>query len=339
MALSAPLCGLLAERVGRKRVIAAATLVLAFPTLMAATAASLGALIFWRFLQGVVMPGIFGVTIAYITEEWPAGSVARVVSIYVSGTVLGGFLGRVLTGYPATHPVFPGVAPSWHLGFLLIGTCDLLFAAVIARWLPPDRKPATALERAAPGERGILRHLRNKRLVATYAVGFDVLFSLVSIFTYITFHLAAAPYRLTPAELSWLFAVYLVGLVVTPLGGVWIARVGSRRALIAAVAAAMLGVALTLTPSLPIILLGLVLCSSGVFVCQSAATSYIHTAAPAGGRASAAGLYVTFYYVGGSVAGVVPGLAWRFGGWTACVVLVLIVQLVTIATAAIGWRE
>ena len=133
--------------------------------------------------------------------------------------------------------------------------------------------------------------------------------------------------------------VYLVGLVVTPLAGAWIGRVGSRKALIAAVAVSMAGVALTLAHSLPIILVGLVLCSSGVFVCQSAATSYIHTAAPAGGRASAAGLYVTFYYVGGSVAGVVPGFGWSLGGWTACVVLVLIVQALTIGIAAGGWRE
>ena len=339
VALSAPLCGLLAERVGRKRVIAAATLLLAAPTLLAATSSSLGALIFWRFLQGVVMPGIFGVTIAYIAEEWPSANVARVMSIYVSGTVLGGFLGRVLTGYPATHSIFPGVAPSWHIGFLVIGACDLVFAAVIARWLPADRKPAAATHAAAPGSRGILRHLRNPRLVATYAVGFNVLFSLVTIFTYITFHLAAEPYRLTPAELSWLFVVYLVGLVVTPLAGAWIGRVGSRKALIAAVAVSMAGVTLTLAHSLPVILVGLVLCSSGVFVCQSAATSYIHTAAPAGGRASAAGLYVTFYYVGGSVAGVVPGFGWSLGGWTACVVLVLIVQALTIGIAASGWKE
>jgi YNFM family putative membrane transporter len=336
VALSAPFCGLLAERVGRKRVIAASTLLLALPTVLAATSTSLGVLIFWRFLQGVVMPGIFGVTIAYITEEWPAASVARVMSIYVSGTVLGGFLGRVLMGYPATHRIFPGVAPSWHLGFLIIGGCDLVFAAVIARWLPGDRRPASAAH-AASG--GIVRHLRNPRLVATYAVGFSVLFSLVTIFTYITFHLAADPYRLGPAALSSIFVVYLVGLVVTPLGGVWIGRVGSRTALIGAVVVSMAGVTLTLAHSLPLILVGLVLCSSGVFVCQAAATSYIHTAAPAGGRASAAGLYVTFYYVGGSVAGVLPGVGWRFGGWTACVVLVLIVELVTIVIAALGWTR
>src|SRR5512141_393633 len=60
VALSAPFCGLLAERIGRKRVIVWATLLLSIPTLLASTSQSLSTLIFWRFLQGIVMPGIFG---------------------------------------------------------------------------------------------------------------------------------------------------------------------------------------------------------------------------------------------------------------------------------------
>jgi predicted MFS family arabinose efflux permease len=327
---------LIAERAGRKRVIVTATLLLTIPTVLASTATSLPMLIFWRFLQGLVMPGIFGVAIAYIAEEWPPVQVGRAMSLYVSSTVLGGFLGRILPGYAATHRIVASIAPSWRIGFLLIAACDLLFGLLIAYWLPRDRKPALAPART---DGGMLRHLRNPRLMATYAVGFNVLFSLVAVFTYITFHLAAAPYHLTPAQLSSLFVVYLVGLIVTPLAGIGIGRSGSRPVLIIAVIASMIGVSMTVLHSLPLILLGLVLCSSGVFVCQSASTSYIQTAAPAGGRASAAGLYVACYYAGGSVSGVLPGFFWRFGGWTACVALVLVVQLITIAIAAIGWRE
>jgi len=335
VALSAPFCGLIAERIGRKRVIVSATFLLAIPTFLAATAPSLPVLIFWRFLQGLVMPGIFAVAIAYISEEWPAAKVASAMSLYVSATVLGGFLGRMVPGYAATHRIVAAIHPGWRLGFLIIGVCDLLFGVVIARWLPRDRK-------AAPQTRmsqGMLQHFRNPRLIATYAIGFNVLFSLVAIFTYITFHLAAPPYALTPAQLSSLFVVYLVGLIVTPVAGLGIGRFGSRPVLMIAILVSMVGAALTLLHSIPLIIAGLVLCSSGVFVCQSAATSYIQTAAAAGMRASAAGLYVACYYIGGSVSGVVPGFFWRFGGWTACVTLVMAVQAITIPIAFFGWRE
>ena len=165
-----------------------------------------------------------------------------------------------------------------------------------------------------------------------------MLFTLVATFTYITFYLAAPPYGLSPAELSALFMVYLVGLIITPLGGVWISRVGSRAALVGSVAAGITGVLLTLVPNLFVILFGLVLCSSGVFVCQSASTSYIQREAQSGGRASAAGLYVMFYYIGGSVAGVLPGMLWRYGQWKACVALIVCVQLITIAIAGGIWK-
>jgi predicted MFS family arabinose efflux permease len=335
VAISAPFCGALAERVGRRKIIVLSIFLLALPTILAATSTGLAQLVFWRFLQGLVIPGIFGVTIAYIAEEWPRHRAPQVISIYVTGTVLGGFLGRIFTGVAATHHLIPFVSPNWRNGFVAIGAFDLVFGILLWRWLPPD----SPLPAGSDEGTNVTRHLRNPQLLATYAVGFNVLFTLVATFTYITFYLAAPPFGLSPAELSALFMVYLVGLIVTPLGGVWISRVGSRAALVGAVIAGIAGILLTLVPSLPMILVGLVLCSSGVFICQSASTSYIQREAQSGGRSSAAGLYVMFYYIGGSVAGVLPGMLWRYGQWKACVALIVCVQLITIAIAGSIWKS
>jgi len=337
VALSAPFCGVLAERIGRKRVIVIATFLLAVPVLMAATSRTLNELIFWRFLQGIVTPGIFAITVASITEEWPLQDAPKVMSAYLCGCVIGGFSGRVFSGHAVTHQVFPGVVPNWRVGFVVLGTCALVSGALLARWLPRDSKTEKQIAGAAP-RNNVFRHLRNAQLAATYVVGFNVLFSLVAIFTYINFHLAAPPYFLSPSQLSLVFMVYLVGLVITPLAGIWIAKVGSRKALMTAELAGMAGGLLTLLHPLWVILLGLTLCSLAVFVCQVAASVYIQVAAPAGERSSATGLYVAFYYIGGSVSGVLPGYLWHLGGWTACVMLVLIVQAVTIVTAGLGWK-
>jgi predicted MFS family arabinose efflux permease len=334
VALSAPFCGALAERVGRRKIIVLATFLLALPTILAATADGLAQLVFWRFFQGIVMPGIFGVTIAYIAEEWPRHRVPQVVSIYVSGTVLGGFLGRTCAGIAATHHLIPFVEPSWRNGFVVIGVCDIVFGFLLWRWLPPD----SLLPDTAADQGGFIRQLRNPQLLATFAVGFNVLFTLVATFTYVTFYLAAPPFGLSPAQLSALFLVYLVCLLVTPFSGIWISRVGSRAALIATVATGILGILLTLIPNLPVILFGLAICSSGVFICQSAATTYIQREAQSGGYASAAGLYVMFYYIGGSVAGVLPGMLWSYGQWKACVALIVFVQLLTVAIAGGIWK-
>ena len=334
VALSAPFCGALAERVGRRKLIVLSIFLLALPTVLAATSGGLSQLVFWRFLQGIVTPGIFAVTIAYIAEEWPRHRVPHVMSTYVTGSVFGGFLGRIFTGVAATHHLIPFVQPSWRNGFVAIGVLDIVFGVLLWRWLPHD----SPLPVHAAHQTSFTRHLRNPQLLATFAVGFNILFTLVAAFTYVTFYLAAPPFGLSPAQLSALFMVYLVGLVITPVSGICIARAGSRAALIAALVAGIAGILLTLVPSLLVILLGLALCSSGVFVCQSASTTYIQREAHSGGRASAAGLYVMFYYIGGSVAGVLPGMLWRYGQWKACVTLIVLVQLITIAIAGGIWK-
>ncbi len=49
------------------------------------------------------MPGIIAVMLAYVHEEWAGRGVGRAMSAYVTGTVIGGFLGRFISGIVATH--------------------------------------------------------------------------------------------------------------------------------------------------------------------------------------------------------------------------------------------
>src|SRR5919204_3759550 len=69
IALTAPFTGAIADVLGRKRVITAAMVISVVPMIMQATATSVDALVFWRFVQGVMLPGIFAVTVAYIGDE------------------------------------------------------------------------------------------------------------------------------------------------------------------------------------------------------------------------------------------------------------------------------
>jgi MFS family permease len=179
---------------------------------------------------------------------------------------------------------------------------------------------------------------RNHRLIATFAVGFSVLFSLVGVFTWITFHLSAAPFLLSTGALSSLFFVYLIGLVVTPFAGYFITRAGLRACIGGAIACSICGVLLTLIPSLTVVIVGLTLLSTGVFIAQTASQSHLRVAVPAGARVTAAGLYLTFYYIGGTAAGVVPGLFWAIGKWPACVAFIVGMQGIALAIALIGWR-
>ena len=328
VALAAPLAGILADRVGRKRVIVPAALLLGAPVLLGARATGLNELVFCRFWQGIFTPGIAVVVAAYINEEWQEG-VGSAMGAYVSGTVLGGFSGRIIAGFIAARY-------SWRWAFVVLALLCAMGGLAIWAWLPPGRRFAGAAS-AASTLRAMGRHLRNRRLLATYAVGFCVLFSMLATFTYVNFYLAAPPFGLSPAELGLLFVVYLAGAVVTPFAGRWVDRAGHRITLTVAYAGAIGGILLTLIQSLPAILAGLALCSTAVFVAQAASNSYIGTVAEEA-RAAAVGLYVLFYYIGGSVGAAVPAFFWNRAGWPACVALIASVQAVTIALASSFWH-
>src|SRR5690349_10588907 len=78
VAFVAPFTGLFADRVGRRKIIVAAIFLMVVPTALIATADSLPAVLVWRALQGMLLPPIFAVTIAYIGDEWPANEVVSV---------------------------------------------------------------------------------------------------------------------------------------------------------------------------------------------------------------------------------------------------------------------
>ena len=91
-------------------------------------------------------------------------------------------------------------------------------------------------------------------------------------------------------------------------------------------------------PRLPAVVAGLALTATGVFVSQATASSYIG-AVTAQDRGLAVGLYALFYYAGGSLGALLPGLFWDEGGWFACVALVVAVQVATIGLALVFWRD
>jgi len=330
VALTAPFTGAVADVLGRKRVIVAAMFVLVIPTLMVGLSTSLSAVIFWRAVQGLVLPPIFAVTVAYIGDEWPAKEATTAAGIYSSGSSLGGFSGRLVTGVIAD-------LISWRAGFAVLAGVAAVGAVAVAFLLPRERRFVRSEGLRASG-RQMLGHFRNSQLVATFAVGFGVLFNFICTFTFISFYLAAPPYNLSACWLGALFVTYLVGSVLTPWIGWAVGRFGRRPFMVGVIAVWLAGIALTLAPSLPLIVAGLALGAGCGLICQAVSTGYVTVTAKAG-RSSAVGLYVTGFYLGGSFGAAVGAIAWTLGGWPTCVALVAAMLVIMAAIVIFAWSE
>ena len=289
IAIMSPFLGMLSDAVGRKSFIVGALLFLAIPTALIAQSSSIEWVGIWRFMQGLSVPGITVVTIAYIGEEFEGRAMTDLMSFYVSGSVLGGFMGRFLMGH--LHELI-----GWRDGYYVMTAMTLLGAIWVGNMLPSSRH-----FEANPNFRSAIQTLG----------------------------------ELGTGALANIFAVYLLGVIITPLSTTLLRRFGSARTVRVAIIISMIGVLLTLVTPLWGVIIGLAVMSSGVFITQSATISYIAVNVKKG-RSLASGLYYMGYYTGGTLGAWLGGIAYARGQWSLTVWLLLFVQVLALLIASFG---
>lgn len=326
VALMSPFMGMLSDAIGRKNVIVASLLFLGFPTAMMGFSDSLAQMNVWRFLQGLAVPGITVVLIAYIGEEFTGRNMTKLMSVYVSGTVFGGFSGRFILGHLTEYL-------SWQQAFWVMAA-TMLVGVILALTQLPASTNFVPNRQLKPVLQGLWSHLHNRYVLSAMLLGACVLFSLVGCFTFINLHLAAAPYHLSSAQLANIFMVYLIGMVITPLSTRILTRLGAKKTAMLAVLMSMLGVVGTLVSPLWAIVVALGVMSSGVFITQAATISYIAKNVTQN-RSLASGLYYMGYYTGGTIGAAVCGWAYARGEWNLTVWVLLLVQVFALLVALV----
>lgn len=237
------------------------------------------------------------------------------------GTVLGGFLGRFVAGH--LHDLM-----GWRWAYGVMAILTVIGMLWVAKGLP-NSKNFTKSKNFRTAFATLLSHTKNRHVISACLLGGCVLFSLVGCFTFINLHLADTPYELSASHLANIFAVYLIGMVITPLSSRLITRFGMTNTIIGAVLCSMMGIFLTATAPLWLIIFGLTIMSSGVFITQSATISYIASHVKEG-RSLASGLYYMSYYGGGSIGAWLCGIAYAKGQWGHTIIAIGVVQVLAL---------
>lgn len=321
IALASSSCGPLSDMFGRKPVMAWSCGLLALPTLLCAFAPSFGQLLFFRALQGVCIPGLTAVAVAYLGDRFPPGELGAAVGGWIAASVAGGLAGRVVSGLITD-------LLGWRVAFVCFAAVTLVCAAALALLLEPDGPRQTTGWVSA--YRGMFAHLGDRRLAGAFLIGGALFFGFIGVFTYLPYYLSAPPFLLPPSLVSLLYVSYLAGVVVSPVAGRFSARVPRPTLIAVGLVIAMLGIVGTLLPALPLIGLSLLVLCTGMFTAQAVAPAFVNaTARTAKGGASA--LYLMCYYVGGTLGAVLPGIAWQAFGWIGVVSTCLAALAVALA--------
>jgi predicted MFS family arabinose efflux permease len=311
MAIAGLLVGALARRLDRRLGVWLSLALLAIPTTLLASAPNLAIFALLRIAQGLCMATAFTLTLAYLGERCSAADSAGALAAYVTGGVASNLIGRLCA---ATVAAYAGPAATFYV-FAMLNLAGALLA----------HAALTGLERINAIEQtgrhlwsAWADHLRDRRLRRAFAIGFLILFGFIGIFTYIGFVLAAPPLALSMMASGLVFFVFLPSMATTPLAGAVVTRIGAHRALPAAMAVALAGLALLAAPNLGAVIAGLVLVGVGTFFGQAVATGYVGRRATRD-RAAASGLYLSFYYGGGLAGAAAVGQLFDRAGWNAAI--------------------
>ncbi|QPO10139.1 MFS transporter [Thalassospira sp. A40-3] len=310
LAFAILLAGAVSEAVGRKQLMLISICVASVLNLIAPFLSDWHAFLVVRALEGLMLGGVPAVAMAYLAEEIDPKGLGMAMGIYISGTAIGGLSGRVVIGF--LTDLF-----GWHIALGAMGTLGLVAALGFAVLLPASRnfvrRPGFQVGYHLRAWGG---HLKHAGLPFVFLIGAFAMGCFVTVFNYVGFRLLDAPYGLSQSQIGLIFVVYLCGSVTSSIAGALSDKIGRGSVLVVGLLLAALGVGLTVSDSLSVIIGGIIILTSGFFVAHSIASGWVgRLAETAKGHASS--LYLLAYYLGSSIMGSVGGWFWDQGGWNA----------------------
>lgn len=319
---------LIADRWGRERLMRLGLLGAAACSLASALAPDFALLVLARVGLGVCIAGVPAAAMAHLGEELPVAERARAMGLYIGANALGGMAGRLLAAAVSDW------AGNWHDGLLAVSLLGLLVAVAFWRLLPPAEhfQPHSLQPRQLVAD--IRRIYTDPGLPWLFCTAFLSMGTLVGLYNYLPFRLGQAPYELGPAAIGSIFLLYAVGSWSSAWAGRQVARHGRQRIQLRMALLMTAGIALTLASPLWLIVGALAAYTFGFFAVHSVASAWVgHRAGPR--RGFVAALYLSSYYLGGSVVGTASGWAWSHAGWPGVCAAMLACAG---AVAMIAWR-
>ncbi|MEV0177999.1 MFS transporter [Streptomyces sp. NPDC050625] len=320
----------LSERFGRRTVMTASLAVAVSVGMLVPFAPSIGALVVLRAVQGAALAGLPASATAYLAEEVRPRALVTAIGLFVAGNSIGGMSGRVITGWVAQEW-------GWRVAVAVIGAIAVGCAVAFRLLLPAPRHFTAGSLRPRVLARSVRDHLSDPLLRRLYAIGALFMTVFGGVYTVIGYRLTQEPFGLPQGIVGSIFLVYLVGTVSASTAGRLVGRLGRRGALYLAAGTTASGLLLSLADSLPLVLLGLVLITAGFFAGHAVASSAVSKTATEG-RAQAAALYQSAYYVGSSTGSTVGAMAFHAGGWAGTVGVGVLAVLGVVTITVLGSR-
>lgn len=322
----------LADAKGRKLIMTVSLVGTSSLALISSFCTDFTVLLIIRALQGILLAGFPGIAMAYINEEFHPTCASLVMGIYVSGTSVGGLLGRLIVSTAADFF-------SWHTALSILSLITFLSSLYFWFYLPASRNAKLHKDSFSQTIKSLKEKLQDESLVALYFIGFVLLGSFVALYNYIGYPLMNPPYNLSQTVVGFIFTVYLCGTFSSAFMGKLAGSLGSTKVLCLSISIMLAGVLITLSVSLLCKIVGVAVFTFGFFASHAVASSYIGKCTKSG-KTQASSLYLMFYYLGSSILGALGGKFLVWLNWPGVVLLIAVFLLLgLIASGFLYYKE
>lgn len=318
----------LSDRFGKKKIMMVSlslTSLLGFATAFSPTFMTL---LLLRALLGVFIAGLPSIAMAYVGEEFNPKGIGKIMGLYISGTSIGGLVGRITAG------IFTDLF-SWRVALAFIGILAIILSVIFWKILPYS---GGRVKRKIDWKSSFIVYrkiIHKKRLLALILLPFLLMGSFVTVFNYIGFMLMEPPYYLSQTLVGFIFLVNLCGTFSSVYMGKKADKFGKFSMLAISIGITIAGALVILLPNLIVKILGISILTFGFFASHTIASAWVGEMSGIF-KAEASSLYLLFYYFGSSFIGSIGGLFWTHYHWlgvTCMVVLLLLLAFPLISYA------
>lgn len=310
--------GYILETFSSKLFLRNAVLMLGILELFFAWSDTYSVLLAIRALQGLLIPAVLTSLMSYISFITPKEKVQQAIGYYIGATILGGFIGRLLSGI--LSDIF-----GWRLFFVLLGIALIVMCAALS-FLSEEIK----IDFVKPKLSQVLDVLKNKTFFNIFAMMFFIFFVFQALLNFIPFQLKTFSSTMGYGKVGMMYAGYIIGFIIS-IRILWMIRFfgNETKTIIFGILTYLIGLQIFHINDYLVMFGGMFVFCAGFFIIHSVASGLISKLAHEK-RAISNGLYLSFYYAGGTIGTFAPGVFYHYLGWHIFLGLLALIAFATL---------
>ena len=271
-----------------------------------------------RAFQGLLIPAVLTSLMSYISFITPKERVQQAIGYYIGATILGGFIGRLLSGI--LSDLF-----GWRLFFVLLGIALIVMFGCLS-FLSEEVK----VDFVKPKLSQVMDVLKNKAFFNIYAMMFFTFFVFQALLNFLPFQLKTLSSSMGYGKVGMMYAGYIIGFIIS-IRVLWMIRLfgNETKTILFGIFIYLIGLQIFHMNDYLMMFGGMFVFCAGFFIIHSVASGLISKLAHEK-RAISNGLYLSFYYAGGTIGTFAPGIFYQYLGWPIFLGLLSLVVLSTL---------